>query len=151
MNGLHGIFGVYGKLKRLANSSTANAATVNSSAVNVANVDQFSFLVALGALDASADVDVVVQGYRNAAWEDTNAQVTGLVDADDDKLVAIDVVRPHLYEQLRVNVVRNAGTFDVDMIGVLESGTRRTADPSPITQDATVKSATTVYQPTAAS
>ena len=144
MQGMLGLTNYTRTERAASSSSTSGAGSTESAAVAVANAICFSFVVALGAVTGIGRV--VVQGQKNGGgWVATDAVSADWAADDDEGLIIVDVIKPHLWDELRVSVVTDSGDTEIDSITCIRSGLRSI----PAAQHSTVVDASVGISPEA--
>ena len=134
------------KVSRPINSTTAGLTAINGSAVSMAGFDAIMFICAMGALTATQVTKLKAQGGALSDGSDaadiTGAATAAAADADSNKLLVLDVVRPQ-YAYVRPVVVRGTANAAIDGVIAIQYNI---ACRSPLqTQDSTVSQIAGVY------
>lgn len=123
------------KLTRVSNAVAAGTTVVNSASVDMSGFDGVAFVVALGAITATAVTSVKVQQSSDDGVADAYADLAGtgivVADTDDDKLFVVDVAHP-TERFLRAVVSRGTANAAVDGILAVQYRPKKT----PTTHDA---------------
>ena len=132
------------KAVRIMNEIAAGVTTPqNSTIVDTQDYDSCLFLLMFGALTAGQATAVKVQGGTVSNGSDmTDLKGTGytVLDADSNKIVKIDVVKPSGFRYLRLVVTRGTQNAEINGAIALAYNPYR----SPVTDDATTVTNTKV-------
>ena len=121
------------KLTRVSNAVAAGTSDINSSSVDMQDFEACAFVVAFGAITATAVTSIHVEtSSDNSTWNDVTGTSVTVADDDDNQLFYLDIVRP-LEQYLRCVVDRGTANAVVDGIIAIQYGNRVGA----VTHDAT--------------
>lgn len=129
------------KIIRVKNAVAAGTTAIaDATVVDMAGFESCEFLVLLGTLTATTDVDITVYGSNNVAGSPDDFTIlsgatVAVADTDDNKVVRIEVVDPEK-RYLQVQMTRTTANAVVDGILAIQRG----ASYIPVTQDTTVLS-----------
>lgn len=120
------------RLKRLKNAVAAGQTDIKSDGVDVSNVDVVTFLVLLGTVtDSGSGNSIKLQQSVDDVDGDYNdilGSKTVIVDADDNKVLRIEVVRPKQSSGKWMRVYVDLSTANLVLDGILvELSCTRTA------------------------
>jgi hypothetical protein len=126
------------KITRHSNAVAAGQTVITpGTAIDMAGFESVTFLVAFGAITASAVTSIEVHCSSDDGAGDAYTALAGsnvvVTDANDNKVAAIDVIRP---PERYVKCIVNRATADaaVDAIIAIQTG----AKSLPVTADATI-------------
>ena len=124
------------KVTRVSNAVTAGTTDINSSSVDMQGFDAVQFIVAFGAITASAVTSVKLQQSSDDGSSDSWADLEGtsqtVADNDDNQLFILDHARPR---ERYVRCVVDRGTQDAVVDGIIAM--QYNADVEPVTHDST--------------
>jgi len=129
------------KLTRVNNAVAAGTTDVESASVDMKSFESVTFLVAFGAITATAVTSVKVQqSADDSTFNDLAGTGVTVADDDDNQVVAVEVHAP-LDRYVRCVVDRGTANAVVDGIIASQSG----PDAAPVTHDATTVVDTEVH------
>lgn len=125
-----------GEFKRVSAAVAAGMATTNCDAVDMAGYDSVAFVALIGTIAASGTVDMKAQqdsasGMGSAA--DLAGTKVSLTDADDDKMLILNIHRPR-ERYVRAVITTAVGNGTIDGVFAILYNARN----KPITQGSTV-------------
>lgn len=129
------------KITRVANAAVSAETDINSSVLDMSGFEGVLFIALAGAVAASGTFKLKAQQDTKLAFDDDPQDLlgtlvgAGLVDADDNKGLALDIFRPR--EQFVRAVVTRVGTGGsaLDSIVAIQYGPRK----APTVHDGTIK------------
>lgn len=127
------------KIIRVKNAVAAGTTAItDATAVDMASFESCEFVVLLGTLTSTTDVDVTVYASNDSGgspdgWSALSGATVAVADTDDNKVVRIEVVNP-TKRYLQVQLTRATANAVVDGIIAIQRG----AVYTPITNDSTV-------------
>ena len=133
------------KITRVENAAAAAQTDVTSDSVDMQGFGSCCFIIAAGAIADTGTFDAHAEGSSDDSnWDELDASITQMVTADDNKLAVLEIVNPQ-HRYLRVVIERGTADSSVDSVIAIQTA----ADREPVTQSATVDSATVVHAPAA--
>src|SRR5216683_4355068 len=115
-----------GKRTRVVNATAAGVTAINGTGVDMQDFDNVIFECCMGALSATQVTSLKAQGSPdNAVWTDITGAVTANAnDADSNKILQLEVVRP---QQRYVRCVVNRGTANavIDSVVAVQKGPKK--------------------------
>lgn len=125
------------KIERVMNAVAAGQTTQTSSAVDMADYEGCLFIALLGACDGTSVPSLKAQQSSDDGSTDSYADLLGTsvagTDADDNKMLILDVYRPR-ERYLKALVTRATADVVIDGVLAIKYGPRKT----PITQGSDV-------------
>lgn len=126
-----------GKVTRVLNAVAAGTTTQNGTALDMTGFDSVMFVAAFGALTATQVTYLKAQQGALADGSDAadlaGTKVGPLADADSNKLLILEVVRPTA-KYVRPSIVRGTANAVIDGIWAIQFN----ADKEPVTQPTSV-------------
>ena len=121
------------KVTRVMNAVAAGTSDQNSSSVDMKGFDAVQFVVAFGAITASAVTSVHVEtSSDDSSFNDLEGTNIAVADDDDNQLVIVEVDNP---QERYLRVVVDRGTQNAVIDGAIAF--QHKADKEPVTHDAT--------------
>jgi hypothetical protein len=132
----------YDKRTRVINATAAGVTAINGTGIDMQDFDSVTFEVAMGALSATQVTGLKAQGSNDNGSVDPYADITGAataaaLDADSNKLLALEVNRPQK-RWIRCVVTRGTANAVIDAGIAIQSGAKK----APVTHDVTTVSQT---------
>ena len=127
------------KIKRVMNAVAAGTTDQNGSSVDMANWEGVMFVATLGTLTAGQVTRMKAQqssddGAGDAFADLLGTQTPAMADADDDKVIVLDIYRPR-ERYVRPVLERGTANAVIDGIIAIQYGPRK----KPTTHDTTVQ------------
>lgn len=121
------------KVVRLSNAVAAGTSDSNSTSVDCAGFNSVTFLGLLGAIVSGGAQSIKVQGSDdNSSFSDLEGTAYTIADTDDNKIAAVEVIRPkNRYNRLVIKRATQNTTID-GVVAILSNGMAL-----PITADST--------------
>ena len=121
------------KVTRVNNAAAAGTTDVESSSVDMTGYDAVQFVVAFGAITATAVTNVHLEtSSDDSTFNDLEGTAITVADDDDNQLVVLDLTRPR-ERYIRCVVDRGTANAVVDGIVALQYQ----AKAAPVTHDST--------------
>jgi hypothetical protein len=136
------------KIIRVKNAVAAGTSAItDATAVDMASFDSCEFLVLLGTMTSTTDVDVTVYASNDSGgspddWTALTGATVAVPDTNSNKVVRIEVSNP-AKRYLQVRLTRATANCVIDGILAIQRG----ASYTPITDDTTVVSGSFTVQP----
>lgn len=135
------------KTIRVSNAVAAGTSVVNTTVVDMTGFDSVLFTALFGALTASQVTSIKAQGGNAANLSDAvdlvGAVTNNLADADGNKMLQLEVVKPVAYRYMRLVVTRGTANAVIDGVIAQLMSTRK----APETIDTTVSDALVSVSP----
>jgi len=129
-------FSLSHKVTRVSNAVAAGTTDINSSSVDMRDYGAVAFIVAFGAITASAVTSCKLQQSSDDGSSDSWADLEGtsitVADDDDNQLVVLDCVSP---QERYVRAVVDRGTQNAVVDGIIAM--QYMAQDEPVTHDPT--------------
>lgn len=134
------------EIERVSNAVAAGTTAVNTSAVSTANLAAVTFVALLGTITATGVPSMKIQGSNDGGsnWADLAGTNIAGDDADDNKMIASEIVAP-TYSSLRAVITRATANVVVDGVLAIKHAKR----VAPVTHGSTVVDAETHVSPDA--
>lgn len=135
-----------GKVTRCLNAVAAGTSEQAGASVDMSDFEAVTFVAAFGAITASATTGMKVQQSDDDGgaddWTDLEGSAQAITPTDDDKIVAVEVVRP-LKRYLRPVVTRGVANAVIDGVIALQTHPRK----PPVAQSASVAGSKVMVSP----
>lgn len=132
------------KVTRVSNAVAAGTSDINSSSVDMSGFETVQFIVAFGAITATAVTSIKVQQSSDDGASDTWADLAGsaqtVADDDDNQIFQVEIHQPR-ERYLRCVVDRGTANAVIDGIVAIQGGAQKT----PVTHDATTVGGTELH------
>ena len=120
-----------GKVTRVSNAVAAGQATTNCSSVDMKGFDAVTFILSVGAIDATGTVTLKAQqSTDNSSFADLAGTAVAYTASDDNKVAVLEVTKPR-ERYIRPVVTTATANGTIDGCVAIQSS----ADTEPVTHD----------------